>query len=82
VKLRTKIDQNRLVAEHVYVDMDNVEWFQSPDICHDALYAHALVQAIDEYGSIIGYQPIDWIKCRADEIMRGFGYTEEDHGSG
>lgn len=53
------------------------EWFPlfdgegdaMPAFEHDAAYAHALVQAVEEYRQDRGY-----ILARAAEIMRGFGY--------
>lgn len=48
---------------------------------HDAAYAHAMIQAMDEFRPRIGWTmwdtAIPMITERADEIMRGFGYTEE-----
>lgn len=45
-------------------------------LAHDAAYAHALVQAMAE---LMGKTPHNYasLGARADEIMRGFGYTDE-----
>lgn len=44
------------------------------DITQDAAYAHALVEAIELCGS---RDTNGYIFDKADEIMRGFGYTDE-----
>ena len=45
------------------------------DLAHDSAYAHALVQALRDAPDMTHQR--QWIFNRADEIMRGFGYTEE-----
>ncbi len=76
---------NRLVCQGMYVDPDNIAWFQSHHIHDSALYAHALVQAMEwlesEYHIIHEFKVgATMLRTKADEIMRGFGYTEGDHG--
>ena len=51
-------------------------------LAHDAAYAHALVQAMDwlesEYHIIHEFKVgTTMLRAKADEIMRGFGYTNE-----
>lgn len=55
--------------------------YESDDDCrHDAAAAHALMQAMDEWGEkeygAIDKLAVRWVHLRADELLRSWGFEE------
>lgn len=82
MKLRTELLMNNgygkatvLVPEHYDAPMNVL----LPLMEHDAMAAHALMQAMDEFdheGWSDSANPIEWARERADEILRE--WTKQD----
>lgn len=78
MKLRTEMVDPDSTCEHTYpaarVDDDG------QDYLYDAAAAHALMQALDEWGEkprTVDYVCVRWVRLRADELMRQWGFTDE-----
>jgi hypothetical protein len=77
MKLRTVMCNGRLIALPRPYDRRNPVLGPDPEFIQDAAAAHALTQAIAEWRKFGGLysteESCDWIRERADEIMREFG---------
>lgn len=54
----------------IEIDTQNVEWYQSESVCHDAAAAHALMQAMEQIMPEVEQHEIEG---RADELLREGG---------
>ena len=72
MKLLTETKDGCLMVDDVFIDHDNIEWYQAGKVSHDAMAAHALMQAMVEWEANLCLGGIDWVRKRADEIMAGW----------
>ena len=79
MKLLTEMQDGCVHANGYCVDEDAVELRQAEKLVHDAAAAHALMQAMEDlnHSGWTKYQnPIHAAICRADELMREWGFGE------
>ena len=80
MKLRTQIHDGRLVGDDGDIDHQNIEWYQAEHVSHDAMAAHALMQAIEsvhkDYPRVSASIGMPLVQRRADELMRE--WTKQD----
>lgn len=72
MKLRTEIDHDDAGAYALGPDAD---------LHHDAVSAHALMQAIADWNKLDDPQAATWVSMtlhRADELMQQWGYKNDD----
>ena len=83
MKLKTEMVDGCVHALGCCIDADCVLPREALELEHDAMAAHALLQAVDEWAALsvaemINYDANDWIKQRAAEILAG--WLGEDRG--
>ena len=69
VRLRTEVVQGCVHARGYCIDEDHPEVEQVEDLEHDALYAHALLQAMKRRSSLV----LEFYIREADKLMREWG---------
>lgn len=82
MKLKTEVRQGDDMVVPIAAG-DEFDQFNA--YCHDAAYAHAILQAVNELGEKSNYwtnygptsDQQQWIFERADELMAEWGYREE-----
>ncbi len=78
-KLKTEVVQGRVLVNGYRVYEDNLDRGELKALEHDALYAHALVQAMHDALDVTYCGPstregtMQWTALRADEILREWG---------
>lgn len=84
-RLKTTMIGNTLHVRGYLVVWNSITREEVGDLAHDALYAHALVQAISEQDTDLGRldpRPILRVQIRADELMREWAEQLTEKGNG